>query len=99
MVRPGVLRTSALDLCGLSGRECGDARHVPVRTSRTFRIGDSAGGFMPVYDYICNDCHKEFEIVLTLLEHDHQQIKCPKCSSKNVEQEAAAFFAVTSKKS
>jgi putative FmdB family regulatory protein len=54
---------------------------------------------MPVYDYLCSDCHKEFEIVLTLNEHDHQEPKCPKCGSKNVEQEAAAFFAVTSKKS
>ncbi|HUJ95947.1 MAG TPA: zinc ribbon domain-containing protein [Terriglobales bacterium] len=53
---------------------------------------------MPVYDYICNDCHKEFEVVLTLSEHD-KPITCPKCGSKNVEQEAAAFFAVTSKKS
>jgi putative FmdB family regulatory protein len=59
----------------------------------------SPGGLMPVYDYLCNDCHKEFETVLTLDEHDHEQIKCPKCGSKNVEQEVAAFFAVTSKKS
>jgi putative FmdB family regulatory protein len=54
--------------------------------------------FMPVYDYVCNDCHKPFELVLTLREHD-DQIKCPKCGSKNVEQEATAFFAVTGKKS
>jgi len=54
---------------------------------------------MPVYDYICNDCHKEFEVVLTLTEHDKDKIACPKCGSKNVEQEAAAFFAVTSRKS
>lgn len=54
---------------------------------------------MPVYDYFCNDCHKEFEKVLTLTEHDKEAIKCPKCGSRNVEQEAAAFFAVTSKKS
>ena len=54
---------------------------------------------MPVYDYTCSDCHKTFETVLTLSEHDRQQIKCPHCGSKNVEQEAAAFFAVTSKKS
>jgi len=53
---------------------------------------------MPVYDYVCNDCHKSFELVLTLKEHD-DQIVCPKCGSKNVEQEMAAFFAVTSKKS
>jgi putative FmdB family regulatory protein len=54
---------------------------------------------MPVYDYTCNDCHKNFEKVLTLNEHDKDKIVCPHCSSKNVEQETTAFFAVTSKKS
>jgi putative FmdB family regulatory protein len=56
-------------------------------------------GTMPVYDYVCLDCHKPFEIVLTLNEHDQKTPQCPHCDSKNVEQEAAAFFAVTSKKS
>jgi len=54
---------------------------------------------MPVYDYVCLDCHKSFETVLTLNEHDKETPKCPHCGSKNVEQEAAAFFAVTSRKS
>jgi putative FmdB family regulatory protein len=54
---------------------------------------------MPVYDYVCLDCHKPFETVLTLSEHDKESPKCPHCGSKNVEQEAAAFFAVTSRKS
>jgi len=54
---------------------------------------------MPVYDYICKKCRKSFELVLTLGEHDKNNIKCPKCGSKNVEQVFAAFFAVTSKKS
>ncbi|MGA7379639.1 MAG: zinc ribbon domain-containing protein [Terriglobales bacterium] len=54
---------------------------------------------MPVYDYICNDCKKSFETVLTLTEHDKEGIRCPHCGSKNVEQEAAEFFAVTGKKS
>jgi putative FmdB family regulatory protein len=54
---------------------------------------------MPVYNYLCNDCQKTFELVLSLHEHDEDRIKCPGCGSKNVEQEAAAFFAVTSKKS
>ncbi|HVO82399.1 MAG TPA: zinc ribbon domain-containing protein [Terriglobales bacterium] len=53
---------------------------------------------MPVYDYICLDCHKSFEKVLTLTEHD-QPVSCPHCGSKHVEQEPADFFAVTSKKS
>ena len=40
---------------------------------------------MPVYDYVCNDCHKTFELILTLKEHE-KDAKCPKCGSKNVEQ-------------
>jgi len=54
---------------------------------------------MPVYDYVCNDCQKTFELVLTLGEHDKGDIRCPKCGSQNVEQDAVAFYAVTSKKS
>jgi putative FmdB family regulatory protein len=54
---------------------------------------------MPVYDYVCKDCQKSFELILTLGEHDKGEVACPKCGSKNVEQDAAAFYAVTSKKS
>lgn len=54
---------------------------------------------MPVYDYICKDCQKSFELVLTLTEHDKENITCPKCGSKKVEQDAVAYYAVTSKKS
>jgi putative FmdB family regulatory protein len=54
---------------------------------------------IPVCDYVCNDCQNSFELVLTLGEHDKGDIPCPKCGSKNVEQAAVAFFAVTSKKS
>lgn len=54
---------------------------------------------MPVYEYLCRDCQKEFEEVLTLTEHESEQAICPYCGSKNTEQEAAGFFAVTSKKS
>lgn len=53
---------------------------------------------MPVYDYICKDCHKTFEKILTLAEHEGA-VTCPHCGSKNVEQEVAEFFAVTSRKS
>ncbi|MGA8150886.1 MAG: zinc ribbon domain-containing protein [Terriglobales bacterium] len=54
---------------------------------------------MPVYDYICKDCNKTFEKIITLTEHEKEAISCPYCGSKNVEQEATAFFAVTSSKS
>jgi len=54
---------------------------------------------MPVYEYLCKDCHKQFELVLTFTEHDQETVSCPKCGSKNIEQEPASFFAVTEKKS
>ena len=54
---------------------------------------------MPVYDYVCDDCRKAFEQTLSLREHDGNTIKCPHCGGRNVRQEAAAFYAVTSKKS
>jgi putative FmdB family regulatory protein len=64
-----------------------------------FRPIDTREEPMPVYDYLCHDCNKPFEQVLSLNEHEHQEIRCPHCGSKNVEQEVAAFFAVTSRKS
>ena len=54
---------------------------------------------MPVYEYVCSDCHIEFTVILTVTEHDKEDVFCPKCGSKKVEQGAAEFFAVTSRKS
>jgi len=54
---------------------------------------------MPRYDYLCQACNKEFSLVLTLAEHEKGKIACPKCGSTKVEQQWAAFFATTSKKS
>lgn len=54
---------------------------------------------MPSYDYLCHACKKSFNRILTLSEHDKNNIKCPHCGSKDVEQKYAAFYAVTSKKS
>ncbi len=53
---------------------------------------------MPVYDYVCHECHKPFEIVLTFQEHE-KDVKCPLCGSARVEQVATAFYAVGGKKS
>ena len=54
---------------------------------------------MPVYEYVCQECKKTFERILTLHQHDSEEMRCPECGSKKIEQEAAAFYAVTSKKS
>lgn len=54
---------------------------------------------MPVYEYFCEACQKEFEQVLTLAEHESGKVSCPKCGGSKVHQIAAVFTAVTSKKS
>jgi putative FmdB family regulatory protein len=54
---------------------------------------------MPSYDYICKECKKSFNVMMPVSEHDKARVACPKCKSRKVEQQLAAFFAVTSKKS
>ncbi len=54
---------------------------------------------MPQYEYLCLACKKRFSLVLTLGEHEKGKVKCAKCGSTKVEQQWAAFYATTSKKS
>lgn len=68
-----------------------------VRMRFTLMVG--GGHPMPTYEYLCKDCRDLFEKTLTLTAHAREPIACPKCGSKNVEQELTTFYAVTSKKS
>ena len=61
--------------------------------------GSPRGVVMPVYEYVCNECHTSFEVILTIKENDTEEVFCPKCGCKKVEQQAADFYAVTSHKS
>ncbi len=54
---------------------------------------------MPRYEFFCEDCQKPFEKILTLTEYEKGGMTCPECGGSRVHQEAANFFAVTSKKS
>ncbi len=54
---------------------------------------------MPQYEYLCLACNKKFSVVLTIAEHEKGAVKCPKCRSSKTEQQWAAFYANTSKKS
>ena len=38
---------------------------------------------MPIFDYICSDCHTEFEALV----RGSAPPKCPKCSSENLERQ------------
>jgi len=54
---------------------------------------------MPTYEYHCKECNKKFDLMMTISQHEKAKVVCPKCNSKKVEQKAAAFFAVSAKKS
>jgi len=54
---------------------------------------------MPQYVFLCQDCKKEFTQFLHIEDLEKGIAACPNCGSKRVEQEVAAFAAVTSRKS
>lgn len=54
---------------------------------------------MPIYDYQCLDCGKESLVVLTLKQHESNNVICPKCGSSKVQQLYTSFVAHTTKKS
>lgn len=54
---------------------------------------------MPVYEYVCLDCGKEFTVVLSVREHELGHATCPQCQSKAVEQQPSVCEVVTSRKS
>jgi len=54
---------------------------------------------MPTYDYRCLACHRKFQIVQTISEHEKAKPKCPKCKSAKVERVLTGSFVKTSKKS
>ncbi len=53
---------------------------------------------MPLYDYRCESCGKEFTAALTLAEHEQKAVTCPGCDSKKVEQLISTFVAQTASK-
>jgi putative FmdB family regulatory protein len=60
---------------------------------------------MPIYEFFCRTCKKDFDIVESVTEHDrHGQtpdrpVRCPHCQGTDIERRWSSVFAVTSKKS
>jgi putative FmdB family regulatory protein len=53
---------------------------------------------MPLYEYMCRKCHKKFDEVLSVHEHDTKRVHCPKCKSTDVQKVIEPFFAKTASK-
>ena len=54
---------------------------------------------MPIYEYHCDNCNRDFSVKMSMAEHERQGITCPGCNQSRVVPQYASFFAKTSKKS
>jgi len=54
---------------------------------------------MPHYEFFCRACKKLVDKILSLVDYEEGEARCPHCGSKNVEQRWSAFSVITSKKS
>jgi putative FmdB family regulatory protein len=53
---------------------------------------------MPIYEFVCRDCKKPFEVVRSMSESTATP-KCPACGSPRVDRTYSHVYAQTSKKS
>lgn len=54
---------------------------------------------MPIYEFSCKDCKKDFEVVQSISDYDPEKVECPGCKGKNVARLWSRVTAITSKKS
>jgi putative FmdB family regulatory protein len=54
---------------------------------------------MPVYEYVCRDCAKGFELRRPMAESSATGVKCPSCGSSRIDRAYSSVYAKTSKKS
>ncbi len=54
---------------------------------------------MPMYDFKCKKCGKEFLLARTLKQQESGPPFCPSCKSKRVDKVFTGFMAKTSRKS
>ena len=54
---------------------------------------------MPIYEYVCLGCKKQFSETKPISAYDPKKVKCPKCKSRSVERRWSTFSLTTSRKS
>jgi len=57
------------------------------------------GAAMPRYEYLCENCNKTFEVIMSMEEHEGKKVSCPECKKEQVVQQFSTFYSKTSKKS
>jgi putative FmdB family regulatory protein len=48
---------------------------------------------MPIYEYVCANCHRPFERLVRRLGED---VTCPSCASASVDRQLSVFAALSS---
>ena len=54
---------------------------------------------MPTYEFHCEKCNKNFNLIISISECEKKKFNCPKCKGKKLKQQITSFQTVTSKKS
>jgi putative FmdB family regulatory protein len=54
---------------------------------------------MPMYEFACLDCGREFTLILSLREYERKDVSCPQCKSKSIERLVTTCEVITSRKS
>jgi putative FmdB family regulatory protein len=57
------------------------------------------GGEMPIYEFECQKCGKEFNLVLSVKQYEQKEFSCPACQAKEVELLITSTNVITSRKS
>jgi len=47
---------------------------------------------MPIYEYLCRECGKSFEVLRSMKEAD-KDLECPGCHARSAERQLSSFSA------
>jgi putative FmdB family regulatory protein len=71
-----------------------------TRPERAPYLGDALEvSTVPTYEFECQKCGKEFELILSLKQYEQKEFACPACQAKEVEALVTATNVITSRKS
>jgi putative FmdB family regulatory protein len=54
---------------------------------------------MPLYEFQCTKCGKEFTLALSLKDYEKKKAACPRCKGRTLERVYESVGVITSKKS
>ena len=46
---------------------------------------------MPMFEFVCRDCKRSFEELMTFAQMENGEAACPHCGSKEVERKLSTF--------